>query len=227
MPSSPPRVAAMHNVLCAARRPAQGYIFHDWAAQYDGDEWRQVGLCAARYLPQMADVPTLIICSWCAPLQPAGHLASTTPQHASGGMSRRVPMPRAHWALPFHKARLVARLPGASPGRRFDPYVGAMTSLFTHLKAAKHSEVRMVLGPWTHGDHAITYAGERPATPHALSPHAAASLRAPALDDEPAPVRAGSRRRPQRSQWCSLCRVPPPPPPLRRRGGGLRAAVHV
>ncbi len=43
---------------------AQSYIFHDWEAVYDGDMWQRVGLCARKYIAQMADVPTLIICSW-------------------------------------------------------------------------------------------------------------------------------------------------------------------
>jgi hypothetical protein len=35
-----------------------------------------------------------------------------------------------------------------------------MTDMFCGLVAAKTSPMRLVLGPWTHGDHAITYAGE-------------------------------------------------------------------
>ncbi len=54
---------------------------------------------------------------------------------------------------------ILCAIPCAYVTRRYDPYVGSMSSLYQGLKACKHSEVRMVLGPWTHGDHALTYAG--------------------------------------------------------------------
>lgn len=43
---------------------------------------------------------------------------------------------------------------------RYDPYVGSMADMFECLTPLKFSPIRMVLGPWTHGDHALTYAGD-------------------------------------------------------------------
>ncbi|MEW5298648.1 MAG: hypothetical protein WDW36_001743 [Sanguina aurantia] len=42
----------------------------------------------------------------------------------------------------------------------YDPYVGSMADMFEGLTPLKFSPIRMVLGPWTHGDHALTYAGD-------------------------------------------------------------------
>lgn len=43
---------------------------------------------------------------------------------------------------------------------RYDPYIGAMTDMYAALSAVKNSPMRLVLGPWTHGDHGLTYAGD-------------------------------------------------------------------
>ena len=38
-------------------------------------------------------------------------------------------------------------------GCRYDPYIGAMTDMYNALSGAKRGPIKMVLGPWTHGDH--------------------------------------------------------------------------
>lgn len=43
---------------------------------------------------------------------------------------------------------------------RYDPYIGAMTDMYAALSAVKNSPMRLVLGPWTHGDHGLTYSGD-------------------------------------------------------------------
>ena len=42
----------------------------------------------------------------------------------------------------------------------FDPYPRTATQNFMGLKARKRGPVRLILGPWTHGDRSLTYAGD-------------------------------------------------------------------
>jgi len=42
----------------------------------------------------------------------------------------------------------------------FDPYPRTATQNYMGLKAKKRGPVRLILGPWTHGDRSLTYAGD-------------------------------------------------------------------
>lgn len=42
----------------------------------------------------------------------------------------------------------------------FDPYPRTATDNYLGLKARKRGPVRLILGPWTHGDRSLTYAGD-------------------------------------------------------------------
>lgn len=42
----------------------------------------------------------------------------------------------------------------------FDPYPRTATENYLGLKAAKRGPIRLILGPWTHGDRQLTYAGD-------------------------------------------------------------------
>ena len=42
----------------------------------------------------------------------------------------------------------------------FDPYPRTATDNYMGLKARKRGPVRLILGPWTHGDRSLTYAGD-------------------------------------------------------------------
>ncbi len=42
----------------------------------------------------------------------------------------------------------------------FDPYPRTATQNYINLKAKKRGPVRLILGPWTHGDRSLTYAGD-------------------------------------------------------------------
>ncbi|MGB1778081.1 MAG: CocE/NonD family hydrolase [Longimicrobiales bacterium] len=42
----------------------------------------------------------------------------------------------------------------------FDPYPRTATDNYIGLKAKKRGPVRLILGPWTHGDRSLTYAGD-------------------------------------------------------------------
>ena len=42
----------------------------------------------------------------------------------------------------------------------FDPYPRTATDNYIGLKARKQGPVRLILGPWTHGDRSLTYAGD-------------------------------------------------------------------
>ena len=43
----------------------QRYIFDDWESDTFTSKWKQCGLYAKGFLQQFADVPVMIICSWC------------------------------------------------------------------------------------------------------------------------------------------------------------------
>ena len=42
----------------------------------------------------------------------------------------------------------------------YDPYPRTATDNYVGLKARKRGPVRLVLGPWTHGDRSLTWAGD-------------------------------------------------------------------
>ncbi|GAX82516.1 hypothetical protein CEUSTIGMA_g9943.t1 [Chlamydomonas eustigma] len=53
----------------------------------------------------------------------------------------------------------------------YDPYIGAMTDMYASLSNSKQGPIKMVLGPWTHGGHARTYAGDVEFGPQATFDH--------------------------------------------------------
>ena len=42
----------------------------------------------------------------------------------------------------------------------YDPYIGSMTEMYKALSASKRGPIKMILGPWTHGEHARTFSGD-------------------------------------------------------------------
>lgn len=82
------------------------YLFEQWTRGTFDDYWRQLGIWAAGFYDDFADVPTLHISSW------------------------------------------------------YDPYPRSTAANFVALVARKHAPQRLILGPWTHGDRSVTYAGD-------------------------------------------------------------------
>lgn len=62
------------------------------------------------------------------------------------------------WAEGFHDAWPDA--PMVHMSSWFDPYPRTATDNYVGLKARKGGPVRLILGPWTHGDRSLTWAGE-------------------------------------------------------------------
>lgn len=51
-------------------------------------------------------------------------------------------------------------IPIAIMGSWYDPYVTTCTTNFAELSRRKRSAVTLLMGPWTHGDRSLTYAGD-------------------------------------------------------------------
>jgi putative CocE/NonD family hydrolase len=62
------------------------------------------------------------------------------------------------WAEGFHDVWPDA--PMVHMSSWFDPYPRTATDNYIGLKARKRGPVRLILGPWTHGDRSLTYAGD-------------------------------------------------------------------
>ena len=59
-------------------------------------------------------------------------------------------------------------VPTAIVGSWYDPYVGSCTGNFTELARRKQSPVTLLMGPWTHGDRSVSYAGDVDFGPDAI-----------------------------------------------------------
>lgn len=64
----------------------------------------------------------------------------------------------AIWAEGYHEQWPDA--PMVHMSSWFDPYPRTATDNYLGLKALKRGPVRLILGPWTHGDRSLTYAGD-------------------------------------------------------------------
>jgi len=51
-------------------------------------------------------------------------------------------------------------VPTAIVGSWYDPYVSASLTNFTELSRRKQSPIELLMGPWTHGDRSVTFAGD-------------------------------------------------------------------
>lgn len=54
----------------------------------------------------------------------------------------------------------VPDIPIAIVGSWYDPYASACTTNFRELSTRKQSPVRLLMGPWTHGDRSVCFAGD-------------------------------------------------------------------
>ena len=48
----------------------------------------------------------------------------------------------------------------------YDPYARTATENYLGLKRKKRASMRLILGPWTHGDRSLSYAGDVDFRPH-------------------------------------------------------------
>lgn len=84
----------------------EAYLFEQWRQGTFGPYWQQLGIWAAGFSDEYADVPMVHMSSW------------------------------------------------------YDPYPRTATENYLGLSRCKQSPVRLILGPWTHGDRSLTYAGD-------------------------------------------------------------------